>query len=191
MLARNVHRSHVGSAHRRRAFTLVEVMAVVVILAGLWVLILPSMGARDDLRAGSAARTVIADLIYAQNRAISTQQTQYVNLTLAAAGTNGGYALYDQQPFTTPITNPIAQGPYTVTFGSGAASQFSTIKVSGVNLGTAGYTVLAFNELGQPMGGTTSTAPTVLTAAGTITLSSGTQSITLSIEPDTGNITLP
>src|SRR5581483_9356210 len=98
----------------------------------------------DDLRVGSAARTVIADLIYAQNRAISTQQMQYVNLTLAGAGTQGGYTLYDQQPFTTPITNPISQGPYTVTFGSGAASQFSTISVSGVNLGTPGYTVLAF-----------------------------------------------
>jgi prepilin-type N-terminal cleavage/methylation domain-containing protein len=190
MLVRNQYRrSLLGSC--RKAFTMIEVMAVVVILAGLWVLILPSMGARDDLRAGAAARTVIADLIYAQNRAISTQTTQYVSFTLSSGYNNGGYTIYDGQPFATPITNPVTQGTYAVTFGVGAASQFNTVTVSGVNLGTPGYTVLAFNEMGQPMGGTTSTAPVALTTAGTVTLTSGAQSVTLSIEPDTGNITTP
>src|SRR5690348_4205982 len=63
----------------RRAFTMIEVMAVVVILAGIWVLVLPNFGTRDDLIAGSAARVLISDLLYAQNRAIATQTIQYVS----------------------------------------------------------------------------------------------------------------
>ena len=36
------------------------------------------MGTRDDLKAAAAARMLMADLIYAQNRAISTQTRHYV-----------------------------------------------------------------------------------------------------------------
>jgi type II secretory pathway pseudopilin PulG len=176
----------------RRGFTFVEVLAIIVILAGLWVLVLPAVGTRDDLRLGAAARVVIADLLYAQNRAISTQTTQYVNFTAASGGANGGYAIYDAQPFGTPITNPVWQQPYNVTFGAGNAAQFGTIIVNGVSLGgNAQNTVLAFNELGQPMACTPTGTPAALTATGTITLQCGDQTMVLSIEPDTGNITTP
>ncbi|HSV12720.1 MAG TPA: prepilin-type N-terminal cleavage/methylation domain-containing protein [Tepidisphaeraceae bacterium] len=182
-----------AAVSRRRGFTFIEVLAVIVILAGMWVLVLPAMGTRDDLRLGSAARVVIADLLYAQNRAISTQTTQYVNFTAASGGANGGYAIYDAQPFGAPITNPVWQQPYNVTFGAGNAAQFGTIIVTGVSLGgnPQPNTVLAFNELGQPMACTPTAAPMALTATGTITLQSGDQTMVLSIEPDTGNITTP
>src|ERR1700733_4841669 len=85
----------------RRAFTLIEIMAVVVILGGLGILIFPAMASRDDLRLGSAARSVIADVIFAQNRAISTQKTQFISFTTASGATNGGYTIYDAQPFGT------------------------------------------------------------------------------------------
>lgn len=179
------------SISRRRGFTLVEIMAVVVILAGLWVLLLPSMSTRDDLVASAAARVVIADLIYAQNRAISTQQMHFVSFAVGGSGTNGGYAIYDQQPFTTPVINNVTLQPYTLTFGSGGASRFSSITLSGLNLDGSTNTVLAFDELGQPMACTVTGAPVALAAAGTITLQSGSQSVTLSIEPGTGNITMP
>jgi Tfp pilus assembly protein FimT len=170
----------------------VEILAVIVILAGLWVLVLPAMGTRDDLRLGAAARVAIADLLYAQNRAISTQTTQFVSFTAASGGNNGGYAIYDVQPFATAITNPTSQQPYNVTFGAGGAAQFGTIIVSGVSFNAnAQNTVLAFNEMGQPMTCAPAGTPAALTAAGTITLQSGAQTMVLSIEPDTGNITTP
>src|SRR5437764_12595649 len=86
---------HSAFNRRRRGFTFVEILAVIAILAGLWVLVLPAMGTRDDLRLGSAARVMIADLLYAQNRAISTQTVQFVSFTAAAGGSNGGYTIYD------------------------------------------------------------------------------------------------
>lgn len=184
--------SILAARRERRGFTFVEVLAVIVILAGLWVLVLPAMGMRDDLRLSSAARSVIADILYAQNRAISTQATQFVSFTVAGGGANGGYAIYDAQPFGVAITNPVTQKPYTAMFGAGTVSQFDSISLSATNLaGNATNTVLAFNEMGQPMACTPSGTPVALTAAGTITLGSGTQTIVLSIEPDTGNITLP
>src|SRR5438270_11106338 len=145
------NRNNFAAANARRGFTFVEIIAVIVILAGLWVLVLPAMGTRDDLRLGSAARVTIADLLYAQNRAISTQTTQFVSFAAASGGNNGGYAIYDAQPFGTAITNPVTQQPYSVTYGSGGASPFGTIIVSGVSFNANSQnTVLAFNELGQP-----------------------------------------
>jgi prepilin-type N-terminal cleavage/methylation domain-containing protein len=180
------------SAARRRGFTFIEIIAVIAILGGLWVLVLPAMGTRDDLRLGSAARVMIADLLYAQNRAISTQTTQFVSFTAAGGGSNGGYAIYDAQPFGTAITNQVTLKPYAVTFGSGGASQFNSITLSGVSLGgNVLNTVLAFNEMGQPMACTPTGTPVALTATGTITLQSGTQTLVISVEADTGNITLP
>src|SRR5258708_32048888 len=118
----------------RRAFTLIEVMAVGVILRGLGILIFPGMASRDDLRLGSAARSVIADVIFAQNRAISTQTTQFVSFTVANGSVKGGYALYDAQPFAAAITNPVSEKSYTETFGTGGASQFDSISVQGLSL---------------------------------------------------------
>src|SRR4051794_19271606 len=63
---------------RRAGFTLIEILAVVVILGIASAIIVPQIGSRDDQKAASAARVVMADLLYAQNRAIATQKTHYV-----------------------------------------------------------------------------------------------------------------
>ncbi len=175
----------------RRGFTLIEIMAVVIIMAGMYVLLLPQAASRDDLKLASAARVMVADLLYAQNRAISTQTTQFVSFTVASSGTNGGYTIYDAQPFVTPITNPLTQKPYTVTPGSGSASQLGSIIVASLNFGVVANTVLAFNELGQPLACAPAGTPVAITATASITMQCGTQTMTVSVEPDTGNITLP
>src|SRR5437764_11847528 len=61
-----------------RGFTLVEILMVVTILAIASAIIVPQIGTRDDLKQAAGARVVMADLIWAQNRAISTQQKQYI-----------------------------------------------------------------------------------------------------------------
>src|SRR5689334_5179352 len=98
---------------RQRAFTLVEILMVVLILAISSAIIIPQMGTRDDLKAASAARVIMADLIWAQNRAIATQQKQYIVIT------GQSYTLWYKDATGTLIksTNPVTQSVYTTTFG--------------------------------------------------------------------------
>src|SRR3954454_21595277 len=51
----------------RTAFTLVEILAVVVILGIASAVIIPQISNRDDLKAAAGTRLVTADLIFAQN----------------------------------------------------------------------------------------------------------------------------
>src|SRR5688500_8415136 len=76
-----------GARARRRVrscgFTLVEILAVIVILGIASAIVIPQIGTRDDMRVKAASRTLIADLIYAQNLAISTGQVVYVRFDVA------------------------------------------------------------------------------------------------------------
>src|SRR5688500_3499715 len=76
------HRMARGSK-RRGGFTLAEILAVVVILGIASAIIIPQIGTRDDMRVKAAARTLVADLIYAQNLAISTGQVVYIRFDVA------------------------------------------------------------------------------------------------------------
>src|SRR4051812_1277839 len=75
-------RRYASGSHGRRggkaAFTLVEILMVVIILGIASAVIVPNLGTRNDMNVAAAARVVMADLMYAQNRAIVTQSMTYV-----------------------------------------------------------------------------------------------------------------
>jgi len=169
---------------RTRGFTLIEILCVVVILGIASAIIIPQIGSRDDLVAASAARVIMADMIYAQNRAIVTQQSQYVSLT------SSQYTLMqkDASSVLQSITNPVTQEPYTTVFG-GTTSAFKSVSIDSWSLG--GPSVIGFDELGSPFAYDVSTATaTPLTSAGTIVVKVGSASLTISIEPFTGEATV-
>src|SRR5258706_16435798 len=96
--------------HWHSAFTLVEILVVVIILGIAGAIIVPSIGSRNDLKAAAAARGIMADLIYTQNLAITSQGNRYVkfdvvnqqySVTNSAGGTINHPA--NQKAFTQKI----------------------------------------------------------------------------------------
>lgn len=164
------------------AFTLVEILVVVIILGIISAMILPAIGSRDDLRTAAAARIVMSDLIYAQNLAISRQQPHYVRFT------STGYGIYNVATGGSPLNHPVNHTPYTCTFGTGgtAGLQNTTLASSSFD----GQAILAFDELGAPYAYDTTNGMVPLTSAGTIRLTSGTYELIISIEPFTGEVTV-
>ena len=168
----------------RRAFTLVEILMVVLILAITSAIIVPQIGSRDDLKAAAAARVMMADMIWAQNRAITTQQKQFVIFT------GQSYSLYYMDSSSTlhQSTNPVTQLPYTTSFG------VKNTPLTDVSIGTGSFAAqpsLCFDEMGVPYGYDGAvpydgTNPAQMTSAGTIQLTCGVQKLTVTIEGYTG-----
>lgn len=172
-----------NNSQLRRAFTLVEILVVVVILGLISAVIIPQIGSRDDLRCAASARVVMSDLIYAQNLAISQQSTKYVKFT------STGYGVYNAGTAATAITHPVNKTAYLQTFGaSGSPGLVNT------SIGTStfdGSPTLAFDELGSPYSyNAVANTITPLAAAGEIVLVSGTYRLKVSIEPFTGEMTV-
>jgi prepilin-type N-terminal cleavage/methylation domain-containing protein len=180
------------AARARSAFTLVEILAVVVILGIASAIIIPNMGTRDDLRTAAAARTLVADLIYAQNQAITSGKMVYVRFdtannkyTLLTTANSGG---------DVAMTNPITQTSYLQQFGP-TKPGWETITINSAALNGVDPTyrpmyTLAFDELGSPYvfnytGNTTNDLND-----GSIVIGSGTFTATVSIAPATGEITV-
>lgn len=61
------------NTHTRRAFTLIEVMIVVVLLGIAGVLVIPSMSQTNVLRVQSTVRTLVADVAFLQSDAVAYQ----------------------------------------------------------------------------------------------------------------------
>src|SRR4051812_37952276 len=60
-----------------RAFTLVEILVVLVIIGIAAAVVVPQIGNQSDLRAAAAARLIMADLISPQTRPFATQTKHY------------------------------------------------------------------------------------------------------------------
>jgi len=181
--------------HARAAFTLVEILTVVIILGISAAIIIPSVGNRDDLRCASAARLLMADLIYAQSKAIATQMPCYVWFDTA----NKRYSVHATAPTaTTTATDAIDHPLHPTTFGGKYVTAFGVTgsQLQQVSMGTvdfAGKQILKFDELGVPWGYDVTTAtPTQLTGAtiGKVGLTCGSFTLTVSIEPYTGEMTV-
>jgi prepilin-type N-terminal cleavage/methylation domain-containing protein len=180
---------------QRRAFTLVEILVVVVILGIAAAVIVPQMGTRDDLRVAAAARMVMADLIYAQNRAIATQQKHFVAFDTASATKT--YALRRATSLS-PVTLVDVQHPITKDATYDVAFGGKNSPMEHVTLGTVsfeGYPTLVFDELGVPMyydpaNPSNPLTPLATTDGSTIQVTSGKFTLTITVQPYTGEITV-
>jgi prepilin-type N-terminal cleavage/methylation domain-containing protein len=187
-----------GSSLVRRGFTLVEILAVVVIIGIASAIIIPQIGSRDDLRAASAARVLIADLIYAQNLAISSGKGVYIKFDKVA----NKYSMFttDASGYpTVAVTHPITQQSYVQQFGDINASKedafeqisINQVNLSGIDATYANLTTVGFDEIGAPyVWNFTLNQRNDLADPATIVLKSGTYTTTITIAAATGEITV-
>jgi type II secretion system protein H len=168
-----------GTPTHTRGFTLVEILCVLVLLAIMAMIIIPQLGSRGDLKAAAAARTMMADIMYAQNRAIARQTPQYVSFDTATK-------TYTLMEGTTPavITHPVTLNSYEQTFGNTGLED--------VTLTSAAFdskSTIAFDEIGAPYSYDTMSGMVAL-SSGQIKIASDGYTMTLSLEPYTGEITV-
>ena len=184
----------------KRGFTLVEILAVVVILGIASAIIIPQIGTRDDLKAAAAARVIVADLIYAQNLAISTGNNVYVRFDK----TNNQYSVLTSpnsgsSTFGTLVMQPVTQQNYIQQFGDinpNTADPFENVSIDTVSLnGTdptyANQYTVGFDSIGSPyVFRYTDNTSNDLADGSMIIIRSGTLTTQINIAAATGEITV-
>lgn len=155
------------TSHIRFGFTLVEILFVVLILGIVAALVVPQVGSSATFEVQGAARTVVADLLFAQNDAIANQTTRKVVFDTV----NNRYRVTDNAGNT--LSAPWLGGTYQVPFGTGS-------RFPAAALGTVSFTntTISFDELGAPSSG------------GTIDITAGTQRYRVTVTAITGRISV-
>ncbi len=153
-------------------FTLVELMAVLVILGLAAAIVVPMVSNTGDIEASAAARKLTSDLLFAQNHAI-THQTR-VRLSFDCDANQ--YTLAEVPASGDPVvlTHPVTRRPFVVGFNAVEG-------LEKVDLASADFSSLPqveFDSLGAPSQG------------GTVILTSGTFSRGVSVAPVTGKVTV-
>ncbi len=148
-----------------RAFTLIELMIVVVIIGIAAAMAVPMVSSASSFQIRSAANVVAADLEYAKSMSISRGRSYSVVFNT----TTKSYQIQD--PNGTAVAPPGRKA--TVQFGEG--TQLSNVAISDVSFSSDKVT---FDYLGSP------------NAGGTVQLQAGGMTKTVTVEPVTGFITV-
>ncbi|MCC6971549.1 MAG: prepilin-type N-terminal cleavage/methylation domain-containing protein [Phycisphaerales bacterium] len=158
-----------------RAYTLIELLIVILVLGIAAALIVPSMGGTGSLRVQAAVRTIVADLTEAQSDALAFQKGRAV---VFDADTNS-YSIVDVNSAELDVENDLIRR--TVIQGA----EFGDARITSVDCDDD--TTLVFDEMGSPVQEPMGTDPA---ANGTIVVSGSGQEFTITIEAYTGRITV-
>jgi len=159
--------------NNRRAFTVIELVMVIVIIATLALVVLFSGG---TIKLVGAANKLQFDLRYAQQLAISRQ----VSCGISFDPSGNSYFVYIGNT-STIATDPHTKANLSVDFDTD--SEYSGIGLTSTNFGDD----ISFNSAGEPYDST----PTLLSSQGIVTLGSGSDTQTVTIEANTGEVKVP
>lgn len=156
------------------AFTLVEVLIVMVILAIAAAIVIPSIGTAADSQAISAARILGSDLEVARSLALTTQQphslvfsTDLQSYKVVANYGGGGYAA------AVAVPHPVVAGER-LDVCLADANGMGSVSVLAASFGGISY--VTFNSQGEP------------SSAGTVLLRAGGTQMTVSVSALTGTV---
>lgn len=156
-----------------RAYTLIEVLIVVVILGIAAAIVVPQMLRAGTLGVQAATRIVVADILFAQNEAATRKQTRRVVFDTA----NNSYQITDAAGAAVASTLQAGANPvYEVSFENDDRFEGVDILAADFN----GTPALEFDDLGSP------TSP----SGGSIDLRFDQQQYRIAIAPFTGRVTI-
>jgi prepilin-type N-terminal cleavage/methylation domain-containing protein len=136
---------HPVQAH---AFTLVEVLVVVVIVGIAAGIVVPQMMTAGSLTLQAAGRMIIADLLYAQNDAVV--QMRHRKVVFDVDHNRYGLTDGDDNPISVNWrTGGSTLGNYSVDFASD--TRFRGVRITAADFG--GSAQLEYDELGTPVSG--------------------------------------
>lgn len=177
---------HAHCSPGRGAFTLVEILVVVVILGIMAAVVGVSVGSRDDVRAQAAARVLTSDLQYVQSRAIVRRQPHYC--LVGPSGASLWFATYESGAWV-KLTHPIDKKPFEMIFGNAGSGGGQNVTLPTHNY--SGYAVFGFDETGAPILCNASADGRVeASSVVSFTLTSGTYAMLVQVQPITGEINI-
>ena len=173
--------SSVGTRRSRCAFTLIEILAVVVILAIAALIAIPVFTGASQIQVKAAADKLAADLEYAKSMAIANQRTHKV--VFDAVQESYDIWAYDGLTSTwTLITDPVKkQADFRVTYPQ--ESRLSKVRITAADFN--GTSTVQFDYTGTPRDASGNALST-----GTVALESQGMTLTISVEPVTGYISI-
>lgn len=158
-----------------RAYTLIELLIVILVLGIAAALIVPSMGGTGSLRVQAAVRTIVADLTETQSDALAFQKGRAI---VFDPDTNS-YSMVDVNSAELDIENDLIRR--TVIQGA----EFGDARIASVDCDDD--TTLVFDEMGSPVQEPMGSDPA---ANGKIVVQGSGQEFTITIEAYTGRITV-
>lgn len=164
------------------AFTLVEVLLVVILLAIGALIAAPAVSESDATRVQSAAMLLTADLQFAQFESIAHADEprgvrfDIPNNRYEVVRANGTSTLDCSQAVV--LTNPVDKRPYRTEYGGSRGAELAGVTIDSYSLD--GDACVAFGALGE----------TDQTAAATVVLRSGSSTITVSIDAGSGEASI-
>ncbi len=150
-----------------QAFTLVEVLVVVVIMAIAGAMIVPLMTGAGEMEAVSAARAIATDIQYAQSYAITNQSPA----TVRFYPDTDRYTLSNASGL---LKHPMTNKGYLVDFRTGG--DFDQVDLASASFG--GVASVVFDELGSP------------NAGGSVTVLGGSRTYRIDVTSVTGTVSV-
>ncbi len=149
---------------KKLGFSLIELVLIIAVVGLLALAVVVLSPGVSLARLDAAARQVQSDIEYAKQNALLSE------VTSGAAFTSGGsYTVY-QNTIATPILSPLTRQSMVITLSN---------NYPGISIST-NYTV-EFNRFGSPTTG----------GGGSVTLTDGTNTRTISVTANTGRVTVP
>ncbi len=151
-----------------RGFTVIEILIVMVIITNAALTVVPMMSSASSVQIRSAASMIAADLEYAKSMAITRGQNYSVVFDQNADS-------YQLEQDNNVIQHPVKKGfDYIVDFQSD--TRLNRVDITGANF--SGNPDVEFDSMGSPDSG------------GTVSLQAGGTTVTITVEPITGYISI-